>query len=105
MDGGSASELPLDQTVFCWKKISGPGKTDQSLCPFMGKRQSWRPIGPGPWQCSGSGLEGLGRDPIGWGQEGERDDCRDFFSVVLDSVCPKKLFFSSFSEMRNNVNV
>lgn len=47
--------------------------------------------------------------PGGWGQEGELDGCRDFFSVVLDSVCLKRLFFPSFSKyfsaMRNNLNV
>lgn len=87
------SELPLDQIVFCWKKISGPGKTDQSLCPFMGKRQSWRPVGSGPWQCSGSGLEGLGRDPIEQGQEGERDDCRDFSLSSWTLFAPKGYSF------------
>lgn len=65
----------------------------------MWKHQSLGPAGPG------DAVEGLGRDPTGWGQEGERDGCRDIFSVVLDSVFPQKLFFPSFakhfSEMGN----
>lgn len=54
----------------------------------------------------GDGLEGLGTDPVGRGQEGED---RGFFFAVLDSVCPKRLFFPSFakylSEMGNNLNI
>lgn len=66
--------------------------------PCSGTCQSCRPAGSGPWQCSGSGLGGLGRDPTGCCQEGERDGCRDFFSVVLDSV-PKGY---SFLHVQNN---
>lgn len=97
MGGRRSNRPPLAQMGFCWKRIPGPGETYQSLCPFREQRQSRRPVGPGPRQCSGSGLQGLGRDPIGWGQEGERADRArgDFFSVVLDSVCPQRLFFPS----------
>lgn len=95
--------------VLCWEKIPGPGKTRWSPCTSTGTCQSWRPVGSGPGHALGVGLEGLGRDPTGWGQEGERDGCRDFFSVVLYSVCPQRLFFPSFakhfSEMGNNLNV
>lgn len=44
---------------------------------------------------------------MGWSQEGERDDCRDFF-FCFPRLCPKRLFFppfaKHFSEMGNNLN-
>lgn len=61
--------------------------------PFDRELSEWRPVGSGPWQCSGRGLGGLGRDPTGQGQEGEKGDCRDFFSVVLDSLGSKPILF------------
>lgn len=52
----------------------------------------------GPGSAPGVSLEGLGRDPAGWGQEVGRDGCRDFSSLVLDSVSLKELFFLSFAK-------
>lgn len=52
----------------------------------------------GPSQALGVGLEGLGRDPTGWGQEEGRDDCRDFF-LCCPGLCLVPV--SSFLHLQN----
>lgn len=91
----------LDKEPRARKDIAEP-------LPFHGKCEleaSW------PWalavlrECSGK----PGQRPCGMGSGRGKDGCRDFFSVVLDSVYPRRLFFPSFakhfSEMGNNLNV
>ena len=71
--------------LFCAGKRS-QGQKDCPLALSLGNVSAEGQLALGPSRALGVGLEGLGRDPTEWGQEGGRDDCRDFFSVVLGSV-------------------
>lgn len=101
---GAGIQLPLHQIVFCAGKRSRGRETPTRTSAFRGER----PAGSGPWRCSREGLEGLGRQLTGGGQEGE-PRLRGLVSVVLDFAYPKRLFFPSFakyfSEMENNLSV
>ena len=69
--------------------VLGKDPRARKTCPLslsLGNVSAGGQLALGPSRGLGVGLEGLGRDPTGWGQEGGRDDCRDFFSVVLGSV-------------------
>lgn len=81
---GLGLRLPLSD---CF--VLGKDPRARKTCPLalsLGNVSAGGQVALGPSRALGVGLEGLGRDPTEWGQEQGRDDCRDFFSVVLGSV-------------------
>lgn len=104
---GGDTRIAMNQIVLCAGKQSQI-QDSQTGASELEKARVRGQLAVGPGSTPGAGLEGLGRDPAGRGQEEGRDAAGTFLSVALDSA-PKGLFFPSFakhfSAIGNNLNV